>query len=555
MCLCDICGKIIYCLFSKYKIAEELNEELTCCLTNGVRPFIKRLNILRKSYEKGFFIRENNQIKVQTAKGNYVLPTINKNGMIMIRKLKEWFSEEIIKFVITYPNENYSTKFIAKCWFNGTFSHKKIDSFWNWEQAKECLEFIVKNNEFDLKEFREKFGDLNYAISKFVNEETGGKHTLLTFSRNCNIGYYVIKKAFEIAYKSAQDRRIKGTLLEQLIKDIILKYSKKGAFISTFTYKNCEFDMGVVKEDIIIDFKLDIDTKIIKEVEKYTPLVGSDKVVCVYFFGPVIELYEFGIKKISIFKWLEENKNLFINFDSVTSEIKSIINKLKDVQVDSFESYFYASRNEQIFALSQKKGYSQEQIAKKLNISRRQVGRILNGKSGSRFSNNSKIEKYHSDNEQRDLEIQKRDDLIMSLYNDKCNISFIRESLIKKGIKISISRIKEIIREFKVSEMFEKYGRSKEFFAIRIDGTKVIKFSSTNEAVKELGIKNYRTVLKCIKSTLIQHEGFLFIPVSILKKDYLEERLFECDTRIEKENLTTLVEKIIKEIAKLSKKQ
>ncbi len=549
MCLCDSCGNIHYPNFFKYKIYEELNEDLFCNC-NVVRPLTKRLVFLKKAMEKGLFKVEETakgiNIQVQSTNGNYKSPSIRKDGMVFIPKLMERHNTELIKFVFKYPHETYSSDFLALCWFNRLFPEVKIDSFWNMEQIKECLKIIIENNTpLKLIEFRKEYSDLYNAISYLDNPKTGGKYTLLAFSRENDIGYNTVVEAYKISYKSTQDSGVKGTLLEQLIVDILLKYCKQGVLSNNFRLENCNFDLVDTNSEVFIDFKMNLETNIDKEVQKYAPIVGFDKIVCVYFYGPVIDFKEQGIRKVSIFKWLIENKELFTDIESVEIEISGILLKVKND--DSAISQLYSNRNEQIFFLYNQ-GLSQSKIGEIVKISRRQVGRILSGESVKEYTDKISIEQFHLEKEIANYNTLTRNKLIMSLHNNGYNSGTISKELLEKGIKLSSSRITEVIRETKVKELFKIHGKSKEFLAIKTDGTEVIKYTSTVEAAEKHNFRTYRDVLKCINGTSLQRKGYLFIPVSIMSREFLATRLDEIFPVFKEEKLSNLVGNILERV-------
>ncbi|MDN4493086.1 hypothetical protein [Ureibacillus aquaedulcis] len=483
LCICDLCNKAFKCghyLHYQRKINNKPDACDKCKLTEKVNC-IDYLNKLKKAYDEGIFVIEGDSITVKVMSG-YVKMTPNRNKQIYLPSLnKSRISKEILLFISKLEIEVITEEVLAIYWYENKLPNVKMNGFWSLVQCKACIRLIKgKGESLSTLNIRKKYNDLYTAITHQMSY-----YNFLLFCGEDPTDYYY-------GFETTEDRRLLGIYVEHSIRKMIKDHSNYFEFQKKD--RNNRLDIVNKIDKSVTEFKLSINTKLNKEKTKY-----KEYNLCIIFLmgeETFIEVTPEGFKKMSIFQWIDLNEEYLINKDLLIGkmrEFKTII--LDPITVSKEIHNYYSKLCAKVFDLS-KNGESQEAISKKLDLSRRQIGRILNNQTLKAYvDNNLSIDYKELKKKERDKK-DVRNKVIIELYNNGIKIREIQKQLSERYGSISIYRIEQIIYKSKVNK-----GTNKgEIIATDLDGNVLGIFSTSVEAARELNLPSHRNICTVLRS-------------------------------------------------------
>ncbi len=491
--VCDVCNKAFnnaYYMHYQRKINNKPDVCDKCRITQKVNC-IDYLNKLKKAYDEGMFVIDGDSIRVK-GKSSYVEMPPNRNNQIYLPLLnKSRISKEILLFISKLEYDVVTEEALANYWYENKLPSVKMNGYWTLEQCKECIHLIKSKGEsLSTLNIRKKYNDLYTAIRKHLPY-----YDFLLCCGEDPIHYYY-------DFKKTKDRRLLGIYVEQSIRKMIEDHSNYFDFQQKD--RNNRLDIVNKTDKYVTEFKLSINTKLSKEKNKYKDY----NLYIIFLMGEeeFIEVTPEGYKLMSIFQWIHYNEEYLINKELLVEKLREFKIKLQDpITVFKEMHNYYTKLCEKVFSLS-KSGESQQEISEKVDLSRRQIGRILNNQTlKSYVDNDLSIDYKEMKKKERERKVE-RNKVIIELHSNGIKVKEIQERLSKRFGSISINRIEQIIYKSKI-----KKGTTKgEIVATDFDGNILGIFSSSVEAARELNLSSYRNICTVLRNEIPHYKKIKF---------------------------------------------
>ncbi len=415
---------------------------------------IEFYNRLYQAHKNGEFRIKDGQIWVKKTTGEEVPGTIKKNTVYVpnLRIEGGRYHEAKLKFVCEFSGP-YNEKNFAEYWYKGKLPlTKKQNGFWTKKQAEAIIEILIEHGvNFEPQSIYDTYPDLYGGLADLF----GSYWEAL---QNLKINPKEVYQLFKV------DRRLFGIYVERCVWEIIRKSSS--CFDFQTSRESLRLDLWHKEEKKVIDIKTSIHTSIDKEISKYVPKYGAENVITVFLYGPedfnqVIE----GVRKISIFQWIQENSKDFDDFQSVIEQLKKFKdeNEYETGDPKKTAAYFFDMTNNVIeLALD---GKSHQKIADMVYISRRQVGRILDGQTLAPYINSKLFSQYQKEKKKLKDEKEKRNLLILEFHNKGFALKDIANE-----VKMSPTGVKDVLQVMMTKEQEPKGDRSIRVYEINGQG-------------------------------------------------------------------------------------
>ncbi|MBB6447037.1 NUMOD1 domain-containing DNA-binding protein [Bacillus benzoevorans] len=487
LCICDACNKIFRCKYYLHYDKRIKGKPEVCdkCRPTKEVNFIDFLNNLKKAYDEGMFKIEADSIKAKDKTGYVLKPPNKKNQIYLPLHHKSRISKEILLFVSRLENK-VNEKTLASYWFQQKLPNVKMDGFWTKSQCIACFSLIKEKETLTTSVIRKKYQDLYAAITNIMPF-----NKFLTFCGEDLKDYY-----------NLEDRRILGIYVEHCIIRMIKEHSDYFDFQQKD--QNNRLDIVCKIDKKVIEIKLSIHTRLYKEIKKYQDY----DLEVVFLLGEegYNKITSEGFKKLSIFQWVDQNEKFLINKELLLRKVREFKSILQDPVILLKESQnYYTNLCIKVFNL-RKSGESHEAISKKVDLSRRQIGRILNNQTLKPYIDIDLSHEYEDTKILRKEIKDERDKLIIELSKRGLKVIKIQKHISELYGSLSTARIEQIIRKSKV-----KKGKNKgKIIATDLDGNILGTFSSSVEAARELNISSYRNICTALRNEIPHYKKIKF---------------------------------------------
>lgn len=443
LAICDLCNKVFKCGYYLHYQRKINNKPDVCdkCRISTKVNCIDYLNKLKKAYDEGMFVIEGDSIRVKVKSSYVEMPPNRKNQIYLPHLNKSRISKEVLLFISKLENGLVTEEVLANYWYENNLPSVKMNGYWTLDQCKACIHLIkVKGESLSTLNIRKKYNDLYTAIKHQMSY-----YNFLLYCGEDPIDYYY-------DFDTTIDRRLLGIYAEHSIRKMIKDHSD----YFDFQLKDGNNRLDIVNKvnKSVTEFKLSINFRLNKEKNKYRDY----NLYIIFLMGEegFIDVTPEGFKIMSIFQWIQYNEEYLINKDILIKKLRAFKTLLLNpITVSKETNNYYTKLCAMVFDLS-KKGESQEAISEKLDLSRRQIGRILNKQTLKPYVDND-LSKEYKEMKKKEREIRdERNKIIIELYNNGIKIREIQEQLSKRYKSISINSIEQIIYKSKLKRNTNK---------------------------------------------------------------------------------------------------
>lgn len=498
LCICDSCNTVFECGYYLHYQRKTSNKPDTCdnCTHSQEVNFIKYLNKLKKAYLEGIFEIKDDTVSVKTETGYVEMPPNSKNQVYLPLFNKSRISKEILLFIPELENSLVTEVVLAIYWYENKLPNVKLNGFWTKSQCKACL-LLVKSKGESLSplNLRRKYNNLYTAITKHMSY-----YNFLLYCGEDPIECYFGK------LETNGDRRLLGIFVEHKIRNLIRDHSDYFEFQKKD--QNNRLDILNKIDKSVTEFKLSIHMRLNKEKRKYTKYNLS----IVFLLGEeeFLKITKEGFEVMSIFRWINLNEKYIKNKNLLVKKIRELKNLLLDPLVSTKEiRNYYTDLCKKTFELS-KKGLSQDSIAEELDLSRRQIGRILNGETLIPYIDTDlSLEYKNMKMEDEDLRSE-RNKRIIELSNSGMKAVDIQKHISNIYGLISKNRIEQIIHKSKSKSNIGEGNKRREIVATDMEGNVLGVFSTSTEAARELNLLSYRNICSALRNEIPHYNKIKF---------------------------------------------
>jgi len=467
---------------------------------------VEFFNRLYRAKEEEWFGIECGEIWTKSTTGEKVFEK-KKDNTVYIPKLRiegGRYQIEKLHFVCECPGP-YDEEVLAEYWYDLKLpSTKKPNGFWTEKQVQANMK-LLKEQGINLKPgfILKTYPDLYDALCSLYGSYWDA---LKEFIDDPKEVYKLLKV----------DRRLFGIYVERCVWEIIRTNSN--CFDFQITKGNGRLDLWSKKKAQVIDIKTSVHAKLDKEIKKYVPKFGGGNVIAACLYGPEdFDKVINGVRQMSIFLWIQENSEDFNNVQSILEELRTFKgeNDYKTGDSQKTAEYFF-NLTKRIFALALEGG-THQQIAEKVYLSRRQVGRILQKKSLIPYIDEKLFSEYQKKQKTK-MEIkEKRNISIVKLSDEGYSFEFIAN---KFGM--SSSGVQDVVKVMKTKETTSpELQTDRSVRVYTIEGKYVKTLPSAAACSRELGVSK-STISRLLQGIPAMHN---FQYVLFYNETFTEERL------------------------------
>lgn len=498
---------------SQYVFSNYGNLLKTCNikLENTTAPItaIDYYNFLNQARENGWFGKKDGQIWVQQTTGGIIWGHLNSIDNVYIPYLRLEGARhhvETLNYICDFPGP-YDEKILAKHWYEHNLPLiKKHNGFWTEKQAEAIMEILIERNiNLEPGFIHKNYPDVYNAFGKLFGSYW---EALENFKIDTKKLYEVLKV----------DHMLFGVYVEHCVWEIIRKNSSCFEFQ---TYKGSgRLDLWNKKKKKVIDIKTSVYVKIDKEIKKYIPDFGRGNVIAAFLYGP--EDYDKvikGVRKISIFQWINENSEDFDNVQLVLKQLRKFRdeNDYKSGDPLKTAAHFF-NLTKRVFELALKEK-SSKQIADMVYLSRRQVERILEKKTLVPYIDEKLYYRYQKKKNRKMENLEKRDLRILELFNKGYELQDIANDvgMSRSGIQ---SRVKVLNTE---KEPIPQKDRSVRVYTA--EGKYIGTYPSGAYCSRSFGVSK-STISRLLRGIPTMHDfKYLFLYNETFTKERLQQKL------------------------------